>query len=132
MILSGAQMNAPSWILASTKDLVSTFSRFQIPRRVCSPVWQGTAYSLPLSPDASASPKGCASLADVSPICKAMSREAMYSQALKPKPGSPFAQIARAAARCSEVIDLYLSLLQVLPCPVCSATQSPGMISDRP
>src|SRR5262245_58338417 len=32
MILSGAQMNAPSMILLLTSDLVSTFSRFQIQR----------------------------------------------------------------------------------------------------
>src|SRR5438552_12206838 len=35
MIRSGAEMNAPSMTFASTRDLVSTFSRFQMPRRVC-------------------------------------------------------------------------------------------------
>src|SRR5437773_271619 len=55
MIRSGAQMNVPSRIFLSTSDLVSTFSRFQMPRRVCISVWQGTAKSGPCSPE------GCAS-----------------------------------------------------------------------
>src|SRR5438094_6769407 len=60
MIRSGAQMNVPSRIFLSTSDLVSTFSGFQMPRRVCISVWQGTAKSGPCSPE------GCASHADVS------------------------------------------------------------------
>jgi len=76
MIRSGAQMNAPSRIFLSTSDLVSTFSRFQMPRRVCISVWQGTAKSGPCSPE------GCASHADVSHMVSAMSRAARYSQAL--------------------------------------------------
>src|SRR5207249_1898448 len=51
MIRSGAQMNAPSITFASTRDLVSTFSRFQMPRRVCISVWQGTEKSGPCSPE---------------------------------------------------------------------------------
>src|SRR5438552_17040055 len=35
MIRSGAEMNAPSMTFASTRDLVSTFSRFQMLLRVC-------------------------------------------------------------------------------------------------
>ena len=89
MIRSGAQMNAPSRIFLSTSDLVSTFSRFQMPRRVCISVWQGTAKSGPCSPE------GCASHADVSHMVSAMSRAARYSQALMPKPGSPPARTGR-------------------------------------
>ena len=99
-IRSGAQMNAPSVTLASISDLVSTFSRFQMPRRVCISVWQGTAKSVPCSP------AGWASLAEVSPIIRAISREAMYSQALMPKPGSPCANRSPAALRSCELIDL--------------------------
>ena len=43
MIRRGAQMNAPSYTLLSTRDLVSTFSRFQMPCLGCISVWQGTA-----------------------------------------------------------------------------------------
>src|SRR5262249_51549498 len=81
MIRSGAQMKAPSSTLASTSDLVSTFSRFQMPRRVCISLWQGTEKSGPCSPE------GCASHAEASHIVSAMSREAIYSQALIPKAG---------------------------------------------
>jgi len=56
MIRRGAQMNAPSRTFLSTSDLVSTFSRFQMPRRVCISLWQGTAKSGPCSPE------GCASI----------------------------------------------------------------------
>src|SRR5262247_2421093 len=91
MMRRGAQMKAPSRIFLSTRDLVSTFSRFQMPRRVCISVWQGTEKSGPCSPD------GCASHADVSHRVSAMSREAMYSQALMPKPGSPWPNRSRAA-----------------------------------
>ena len=84
-------MNAPSMILLVTSDLVSTFSRFQIPRRVCISVWQGTAKSGPCSPD------GWASHAEVSHMVSTMSRAARYSQALMPKPGSPLLKRSRAA-----------------------------------
>ena len=55
---------------------------FQMPCRVCSSVWQGTA-----SP--SISPLGWASLAEVSPPVRMIFCSAKYSQALRPKPGSP-------------------------------------------
>ena len=55
---------------------------FQMPCRVCSSVWQGTA-----SP--SISPTGWASLAEVSPPVRMIFCSAKYSQALRPKPGSP-------------------------------------------
>src|SRR5437773_1478594 len=87
---------------------------------------QGTAKSGPCSPE------GCASHADVSHMVSAMSRAARYSQALRPKPGSPWSKRSRAALRWAEFMDLYRSLLQLLPCPVCSATQSPGAMSRRP
>src|SRR5437867_5434571 len=65
-------------------------------------------------------------------MVSAMSRAARYSQALRPKPGSPWSKRSRAALRWAEFMDLYRSLLQLLPCPVCSATQSPGAMSRRP
>src|SRR5207249_11751606 len=108
MIRSGAQMNVPSRIFLSTRDLVSTFSRFQMPRRVCISVCQGTAKFGPCSPE------GGASHADVSHMVSAMSRAARYSQALRPEPGSPWSKKFRAALGRAERLDLYRSLLQPL------------------
>jgi hypothetical protein len=71
-----------------------------MPRRVCISVWQGTEKSGPCSPD------GWASHAEVSHRVSAMSRAAMYSQALMPKPGSPFSNRSRAALRSSGFMDL--------------------------
>src|SRR5436309_4660590 len=127
MIRSGAQMNAPSRIFLSTSDLVSTFSRF---------------------PDA---PAGLhlrvAGHREVGPLLprglrvarrriahgqRDVPRGQVLAGALRPKPGSPWSKRSRAALRWAEFMDLYRSLLQLLPCPVCSATQSPGPMSRRP
>src|SRR5262245_22513762 len=60
MIFRGAQMKAASRIPASTRVLVSTFSRFQIPRRGCISVWQGTAKSASSPPRLSIGGRGIA------------------------------------------------------------------------
>ena len=48
-ILSGAHTKRNSYTFSFSRGVNSRFSRFQMPRRVCSSVWHGTAYVLLLA-----------------------------------------------------------------------------------